>query len=312
MTDPRTAPTDALPLPPPPQPRPRPIARTPDIPPDLVQSRIRSMMRDAAGGDGVNMYNAVPSQPLNPAFRPFDASGGTDPLHHIESVLTEGTGNDPSTMGFIKDMAHILSTPWGRPVRTITDLLPSWLGGRLDAIEKKQAAFLQNHAWDLTALSETLSDAFAAMGRLTVLLDAFKSEMKPINDIMREKKSLGRALRDEIAAALADSDDPEERGQLQAQKDDMDAWLLDCDARLGRDQSLVGSQPEKLPEAIDAAYSAIEKITAARIAEAPSNMTSSGRIVETTHTRPDAARYVQGLAGFLVQLRVQMNGAIMQ
>src|SRR5580765_6423067 len=89
------------------QPHLPPVQRTPDMSTGIVRDGVSSIFRNAAGGDDLTIYNAVPRGTIKPSFQPFQPAGA-DPLRQVESVFTEGRGQDLSTTGIIKDVLGIM------------------------------------------------------------------------------------------------------------------------------------------------------------------------------------------------------------
>jgi hypothetical protein len=286
-----------------------PIQRAPDLPDGMVNNGIANMLRKAGGGDDLNIYNGVPQTPVRPTFQPFQ-SGGPDPLQHVQSVMEQAVGSDPSLLGTIKAVAGAFSTAFGRPVATITDMLPSWLGGRLKQIEQMQKQFLADHNYDLTSLSDRLSEARQAMRGLSNLMSAFDPKTSQFDDIMKKKREEGRDLYQELLDALDNCDDPDEQQKLEAQKEQMDKWFKDCDDRVAKDQRQVDDLKSRTDKVFRVAHDQANAMSDAILADSPGNLTSDGVVVETTHTRPDAVQYVANLRTSLIQSRLQMNAAM--
>jgi hypothetical protein len=173
-----------------------------------------------------------------------------------------------------------------------------------------QKQFLVDHAYDLTSLSERLSEARLAMRGLSNLMAAFDPKTSQFDDLLKKKKEEGRDLYQELLNALDNSDAPDEQQKLQAQKDQMDAWFKDCDDRVAQDQRQVDDLKGRLDKVYRVAHDQADAMSDAVLSDAPSNLTSNGVIVETTHTRPDAVAYVGNLRNSLIQSRIQMNGAM--
>ncbi len=303
---------DGLPPPPPPPWRPPPILRTEDLGTGHVKRGIRDLLRapaSQAGGALQDVFSAIPIESWKPAFRPFRGKG-PDPLTHIESVMEEAVGSDPSLAGTLKAVFGAVSTSFGRPVATITDSIV------LPGIEKMQGEFLDNHETDLRDLSLSLGRAKRAMLELRDLLDRFKPKTLQPEEILSQKRRAGRAIYDQLVDAIDAETDPAEREKLQAQQAQMDAWFKDADGRIAREQPQIDELQRRSLAVFRAAHEQSGLMEDAGLSAGPGNITASATdenrsyIVETTHTSPDAVKHVGSLRDFLIQSRIQMNGAL--
>ena len=119
-----------------------------------------------------------------------------------------------------------------------------------------------------------------------------------------------RELSSQLADAIANEDDPDEKAKLESEKKDVDTWLDDCDKRIAKDANQVSDLQRRTDAVRRVAGTQSEALMDAALGDHPSNLTSDGQIVSTTHTQPDSVAYVAGLRRSLMQSRIQMNGAI--
>jgi hypothetical protein len=303
---------DGLPLPAPPPWRPPPIARTEDLDAGHVDNGLRDLLRAPAGATGdalEGVFSAVPVGSWKPTFRHFRGRG-TDALAHVESVMEEAVGSDPSLAGTLKAVVGAFATGFFSPVAAITD------GIVVPGIEKMQGEFFQRHQSDLRNLSLALSHAKRVMLDLGDLLSRFNPKALRPEEILNQKRRAGRAVYDQLVDALDAQTDPAERARLQAQKDQMDTWFKDVDERIAREQPQIDDLQRRTLAVFQEAGRQSALMEEAGLSDGPGNVTASETdttnrfIIDTTHTRPDAVRHVGSLREFLVQSRIQMNGAL--
>jgi hypothetical protein len=293
------------------------VPQTQGVTRGMVSSGVASMLNSAAGGTDMNVYNAVgKSSGGAPGFPSFQG-GGPDPLAHIPSTLEAAVGSANSPEAAI---LKAVMTGLTRPVATISDglsrLLP-WVGagGRLNRIDDLQQNFFQNHAGDLANLSDSMNSALKNIRNLGYLMqpdsiDKFHLSAGPLQQILEQKKQVGRDLSDQLADAIANTDDPDEKAQLQTEKDQVDAWMANCDQRIAQDQSAITDLQQRTNAVMRVANTQSQALVNAAFSPSPGNVTSDGQIVSTTHTQPDAVQYAAGLRQSLIQSRVQMNSAM--
>lgn len=283
----------------------------------MVQSGVASILNTAAGGTDMNVYNAVgKSSGGAPGFPSFQG-GGPDPLAHIPSTLEAavGTASSPEGAAF-----KAIMTGFSQPVATISDglsrLIP-WVGagGRLNRIDQLQQNFFTNHAGDLASLSNSMTSALRNIRDLGYLmqpdsLNKFNLSAGPLQQILEQKQQVGRDLSNQLADAIANTDDPDQKAQLQAEKDQVDAWMANCNQRIAQDQSAISDLQQRTDAVMRVANSQSQALVNAAFSPSPGNQTSNGQIVSTTHTDPGAVQYALGLRQSLIQSRVQMNSAM--
>ena len=284
----------------------------------MVSSGVASILNTAAGGTDMNVYNAVgrTSGGGPPGFPSFKGSG-PDPLAHIQSTLEAaiGTANSPEAA-----ILKAVMTGLSQPVATISDglsrLIP-WAsaGGRLNRIDQLQQNFFKNHALDLANLSDSMNSALKNVRDLGYLMqpdsiDKFHLCAGPLQQIIEQKQQVGRDLSNQLADAIANTDDPDEKAQLQTEKDQVDAWMANCDQRIAQDQSAVSDLQSRANAVMHVAQSQSDALVNAAFSPHPGNETSNGQIVSTTHTDPSAVQYASALRQSLIQSRVQMNTAM--
>ena len=283
----------------------------------MVSSGVASILNTAAGGTDMNVYNAVgrSSGGGAPGFPSFKGGGG-DPLAHIQSTLESSIN---AQGGPEKAIMDAVMTGLTRPVATISDglsrLLP-WVGagGRLHRIDELQKNFFQNHAGDLTSLSDSMNSALKNVRDLGYLMqpdsfDKFHLSAGPMQQILEQKKQVGRELSSQLENAIANTDDPDEKARLQAELDDVNAWTAQSDQRIAQDQNAISEMQQRTNAVMRAASAQSDALVNAAFSPSPGNVTNDGQILSTTHTQPDAVQFAQGLRQSLIQSRVQMNTA---
>lgn len=279
---------------------------------------VGDILRNAAGGSDLNVFNAVSGTSGGgaPAFHDFQG-GVADPLQHIQSTLESSIS---TSSGPGKAIFDAIMTGLSRPVSTISDGLSRLgsagsIGGRLARIDQLQQNFFQNHAGDLTHMDDAMGSALKSIRDLGYLLqpdsmDKFHLSAGPLQQILEQKQQVGRELSGQLADAIANTDDPDEKSRLQAEKDDVDAWMAQSDQRIAADANEISNLQQRTNAVMRTAGAQSDALVNAAFSGSPSNVTSDGKIVSTTHTQPDAVAYAMGLRQSLIQSRVQMNTAM--
>jgi hypothetical protein len=131
-----------------------------------------------------------------------------------------------------------------------------------------------------------------------------------LQQILGQKQEVGRGLSSQLADAIANTDDPNEKAQLQKQKDQVDAWMANSDQRIAQDQNAISDLQQRTNAVMRVAQSQSQALVNAAFSDSPGNVTRDGQIVSTTHTQPGAVQYAMGLRQSLMQSRVQMNTAM--
>ena len=295
------------------------VPRADGLTPGMVSNAVAGIFRNAAGGADMNVYNTVATGGIKPTFQSFQGNG-PDPLTHIQSTLEQAVGTDTSALGPLKAITNAIFTGLSRPVATISDLLsriadPTSIGGRLAKIDALQKNFFANHGDDLAHLQSAMDTALSDIKGLANLtsddsMDQFRLSTGPLTAILNQKKDVGRELSSQLADAIANEDDPDEKAQLESEKKDVDTWLDDCDKRIAKDANQISDLQKRTNAVRRVAGTQSEALMDAALGDHPSNLTSDGQIVSTTHTQPDSVAYAAGLRRSLIQSRIQMNGAI--
>jgi hypothetical protein len=283
----------------------------------MVSIGVASILNTAAGGSDLNVYNAVgKTSGGTPGFPSFQG-GGPDPLAHIPSTLEAAVGG---ASGPEQAIFKAVMTGLSQPVATISDglsrLIP-WVnaGGRLNRIDQLQQNFFANHAADLASLTNSMNSALKNMRDLGYLMqpdsiDKFHLSAGPLQQILEQKQQVGRDLSNQLANAIANTDDPDEKAQLQSEKDQVDAWMANSDQRIAQDQSAISDLQQRTNAVMRVAGVQSDALVNAAFSSSPGNVTSNGQIVSTTHTDPGAVNYALGLRQSLIQSRIQMNSAM--
>ena len=289
------------------------VAQQQGVTPGMVSGGVASILNTAAGGTDMNVYNAVgKSSGGAPGFPSFKG-GGPDPLAQIPSTLQAAVS---SASGPELAALKAMMTGMGQPVATISDALSRLIpGATLNRIDQLQQNFFRNHADDLADLSTYMSNALVNIRNLGYLMQPdslakFNLSTGPLQQILDQKKQVGRDLSDQLADAIANTDDPDEKAQLQLEKDQVDKWIANCDLRIAQDQNAVSSLQQRVDSVMRVANQQSQALVNAAFSPSPGNVTSNGQIISTTHTDPNAVNYAMGLRQSLIQSRVQMNSAM--
>jgi len=295
------------------------VSRADGLTPGMVSNAVAGIFRNASGGTDMTVYNTVAKGGIKPTFQSFQGNG-PDPLAHIQSTLEEAVGTDTGALGPLKAITSAIFTGLGRPVATISDLLsriadPTSIGGRLAKIDLLQKNFFAKHGEELDHLQSAMVAALSDVKGLANLMsdksmDEFHLGSGALTKIMSQKKDVGRELSSQLADAIANEDDPDEKSQLESEKKDVDAWLEDCDKRLAKDANQITDLQRRTEAVQRVAWQQSQALMDASLSDHPSSIYNDGQLVSTTHTQPDAVAYVMGLRNSLIQSRIQMNGAI--
>jgi len=287
-----------------------------------VSSGVKNILNTAAGGPDMNVYNAVSKSSSSTPTAPTFQANAPDPLTHIQSTLESSISADPSALGPFKAIANAIMTGMGRPVATLSDgisrMLPAWIPGSsatLAKIDQLQQNFMTNHAGDLADLSSEMGAAMSDIKGLANLLSPdsmnnFHLTTAPMQAILQQKRQVGQNLSSDLADAIANTDDPDEKARLQAEKDDVDAWQANSDKRMAQDSNQISDMQNRINKVWQAAGGQSDALMNVATGDRPGNLTSDGQIVSTTHTQPGAVNFATGVRQTLIQSRVQMNTAM--
>lgn len=286
----------------------------PDLAPGTVHDAIFDTLSkaNAATVKWAKPIATSAQQPTGPSFRPFTDSE-PNPMQRVESMAEHAVGSDPSLLGLVGGLGNFLLTTMplvGDPVTAITDQY------QVDKIRDLQAKFLKDHGDTLLELDEDLSITKLHMRELGDLLDKTYFDPSKLDRIMKEKQRAGDHERAQIDDALKRTTDPEERKKLEAMKDDLDKWRGDRDQRLSRekpDVDLLKLQLEGYSDGIsDQKYAIINAGNSASPSTSTGRRTpdSPNRVIDSSHTRPDAVMHVASLHNLLLQARGGLTGAL--
>ena len=286
----------------------------PDLAPGTVHDALFDTLSraNAATVKWAKPIAANAQQPTAPAFRPFTDSE-PNPMQRVESMAEHAVGADPSLMGMVGGFGNFLLTTMplvGDPVTAITDQY------QVEKIRDLQAKFLKDHGDTLRDLDEDLSNTKLHMRELGDLLDKTWFDKAKLDKIMKDKQRAGDHERAQIEDALKRTTDPAERQKLEAMKDDLDKWRADRDRRLSREKPDVDLLKLQLEAYNDGIYDQKSAIIDAGNSASPSTSTgrrtpdSPNRVIDSSHTRPDAVMHVASLHNLLLQARGGLTGAL--
>lgn len=239
-----------------------------------------------------------------PSFQPF-VGDGADPLARSESMLEAAIGADPTTGGMARGLTMGALTMLSRPVSAITDEY------QVARIRELQEAFFRDHGDELVMLSDDLGRAKMNMRLLANMLDQTNFDRGGLDRIMKQKAAMGNRQRRKLKQALDQAKTPEERQKIAAMMADLDNWTIERDERLAAEQPAVDMLGEKLV----GLWEEVEKqrLSLSEAASSPGPTTVTGgradqprRVLESTHTQPDAVIHAASLHNFLLESRARL------
>jgi hypothetical protein len=178
------------------------------------------------------------------------------------------------------------------------------------AIEAAQAQFLRDYAGTLTFMSEELGTAAQSLGAISTLFEKADLGRGRLDDLMRRKAECGNDAYRALGDALDQETDPDRRAALEHMKARFDDWMGQRDARVAAEAPAISGLGDRLQAVTDAISQQRDAIAQARLSMGPSNTTSGGRIVDSTHIRPEAVDYARGLRNVLAGSRARLDAGM--
>jgi hypothetical protein len=256
-----------------------------------------------AWADKVNSAAAKGATLKAPEFK----AQGPGLLSPVESELDKTMGVDTNQTGILdmlKSVGAGMGYMFSHPYTSIKD------ASMIARIKEAQSQFLADYAGPLTRMSEQMADVTRSFGAIADLLKSTNFMRGPLDQIMREKAECGDSAFVDLMNALNNSTDPDERAALEKQKRRMDEFMQQRDSRIAREKPTV----DGLAARVEAMESEVAKqqqaIDEARSSRGPTNATSGGRIIDSTHIRPEAVDYARGLRDVLAGSRARFDKAM--
>ncbi len=222
---------------------------------------------------------------------------GPDPLGEVRSSFESavvGDQPDTSTWGLLRAIGGAMLTGTSSPIASITDQY------QVEKIRELQKAFLDTHHSSLSSLSDNVSKAKRAMRDLAEMVAQSPFDPSRLTDLLRRKRQAGNDTLRDIDERLTMTTDPAERARLQGMRDDLTGWMAERDARTAAEQEQVGDLAGRLQGLESRMMQQRGLLEQAGASEGPRNVTSGGRVVETSHHRPDAPIHVASLQDLLL------------
>jgi uncharacterized membrane protein len=299
---------EGLPLPParraPPSPRPQPDLRPGSVGRFLEEMRSASEFRTGRYQDSLAMRSEVGGGVSR--FVPFKDTG-PDPLGEVQSLFEAavvGDKPDPSTLGLLRAIGGALLTGTSSPIAAITDQYQA------ERIRELQKDFLDRNNDTLTSLSDHLGKAKRAIRELSEMLGTSPFDHSRLSKLLEQKRRLGNSALESIDAALARTHDPEERKRLEAKRRELTEWMAERDTRTAKESDEVGTLIGRLQGMEAEMFRQRGLLEDAAWSEGPKNQTSGGRVVDTSHHRPDAAMHAASLQDMLLSSKAEFDRMI--
>jgi len=177
-------------------------------------------------------------------------------------------------------------------------------------IKEAQSQFLNEYVGPLTRMSEYMADAKASFAAISKLLDGANFARGSLDEIMKEKVDCGNSAYAQLMEAVDGTTDPDQRAELEKQKQKLDDFMKERDSRIAREKPTVdglASREETMENEIARQRDAIEDARSTRV---PGNTTSGGRIIDSTHIKPEAVDFARGLRDVLAGSRARFDRAM--
>lgn len=300
---------DGLPLPPAPVRKPStPAPGANDLDVQMVREEFNKIANESNAatqkwGDKVGAAAAKGAPLRTPTF----TGGGPGLLRPVDSELDGAMGVDPAHTGLadiVTSVAKGMGYMFAHPYTAIKD------ASMIARIKAAQQEFLADYAGPLTRMGEQMSAVTQSLGAVSDLLRSTNFLRGPLDQIMREKASCGDGAYADIVNALNNATDPDERAALQKQKDRADEFMRQRDARIDREKPTVDALGSRLSAMADEVARQQQAIENARRSPGPTNTTSGGRIIDSTHIRPEAVDYARELRDMLAASRARFDTAM--
>lgn len=244
-----------------------------------------------------------------PLKAPQFKGDGPGLLSSVESELDKTMGADPSHTGvadMLKSVASGMGYMFSHPYTSFKD------AAMIARIKAAQAQFLTDYAGPLTRMSEQMADVTESFGVISDLLKNTNFMRGPIDQIMKEKAQCGDSAFVDLMNALNNSTDPDERAGLEKQKRRMDEFMQQRDSRIAREKPTVDGLAARVEAMEGEVAKQQQAIEDARRSRGPTNTTTpgGGKIIDSTHIRPEAVDYARGLRDVLAGSRARFDKAM--
>jgi hypothetical protein len=271
----------------------------PDLEPGAVDSllagaRERSGFRTARYQDSVKLRAEV--SPEVSRLTPFSESGPNalgDTQSSFESAVL-GSTPDTSTAGLLRAIGGAMLAGMTSPIASITD---EYQVGKIRDLQK---AFLDANNDSLLKMNESLAKAKRAMRDLSEMMAQSPFDPSALTKLLRQKQRAGNDALQDIDARLQLATDPDERRRLEGMRDDLTHWMKERDERTSAEQGQVGALTGRLQGLEQQMMLQRGRLEEAALSDGPRNVTNGGRVIETSHDRPDAAMHAAGLQDMLL------------
>ncbi len=300
---------EGLPLPPP------PVRRAPTVKPGADDLDVK-MVRDAynqIAGDSNEATQAWADKVTSAASRgaplkaPEFKGQGPGLLSPVESELDKTMGVDINHTGvgdILKSVGSAMGYMFSHPYTSIKD------ASMIARIKEAQSQFLTDYAGPLTRMNEYIADAKGSFAAISNLLNSTNFARGRLDEIMKEKADCGNSAYAQLMDALDGTTDPDQRAELEKQKQKLDDFMKQRDSRIAREKPTVdglASRVEAMENEVARQRDAIEDARSTRV---PGNTTSGGRIIDSTHIKPEAVDFARGLRDVLAGSRARFDKAM--
>jgi hypothetical protein len=300
---------EGLPIPPP------PVRRTPTAKPGENDLDVK-MVRDdynQISADSNQATQAWADKVSNAAARgaplkaPEFKGEGPGLLTPIESELDKTMGvdiNHTEVLDILKSVGAGMGYMFSHPYTSIKD------ASMIERIKAAQAKFLADYPGPLTRMSEYLADVRQNFGAISDLLKGTNFSRGRLDQIMKEKADCGNSAYADLMNALDDTTDPEQRAALEKQRGRLDEFKKQRDGRIAREKPTVDGLASRVEAMENEVLNEREVIEEARRSRGPVNTESGGRIIDSTHIRPEALDFARGLRDVLSGSRARFDKAM--
>jgi hypothetical protein len=278
----------------------------PDLLPGVVSDGLAAIARDSENRlghfhDGLKPGAQAGFEP--PRLVPF-TERGPDELAKVPSFLEQSIGDaDPTTLGLLRALGGSLLHGSGSPVQALTDEFWS-----APAVREAQKHFMDENEATLRAMSDAMGRAKRALRELSGIKPQLHA--REMRDLLDRKSQAGNDTLRRIDSALGSESDPDARAQLQASRDDLSTWMSERDARVGQEREEVSQLANRIDAVESRAYKQRGILEQAAGSEGPRNLVADGRVVETSHHRPEALGHALNLQELLRAAKASLNDAI--
>jgi len=131
-----------------------------------------------------------------------------------------------------------------------------------------------------------------------------------LDQIMKEKSECGNSAYAALADALESTIDPEQRADLEKQRARLDEFMKQRDQRIAREKPTVDGLAARVEATETEVLNQRQAIEDAWRTPSPVNTTSGGRIIDSSHIRPEAVDYARGLRDVLAGSRARFDNAM--